>query len=79
MARPLPKDLEERIAGTARRSEIRSVGVMSFIIGSAFGFGLGASFFSAVVPVWGGSLLFATGAGAVAALWFFAGRRSKDN
>jgi len=76
MARPLPKDLEDRIASTARRAEIRSVGVMCFIIGSAFGFGLGASFFSAALPEWGGSLLFVIGAGTVAALWFFAGRRN---
>lgn len=75
MARPLPKDLEDRIAGTARRSEVRSVGVAGFILGGAVGFGLGASFFSAATPEWGGPLLFSVGAGAVAALWFFAGRR----
>jgi len=75
MARPLPKDLEDQIAGTARRSEIRSVGVAGFVLGGAVGFGLGASFFAAAMPEWGGSLLFAIGAGGIAALWFFAGRR----
>lgn len=82
MARPLPKDLEDRIAGTARRSEVRSVAVAGFILGGAFGFGLGASFFSAALselgPEWGGPLLFAIGAGVVAALWFFAGRRKSE-
>ena len=79
MARPLPKDLEDRIASVARRSEVRSVGVACFILGGAFGFGLGASFFSAATPDWGGPLLFAIGAGIIAALWFFAGRRHRDN
>ncbi len=79
MARPLPKDLEDRIAGVARRSEIRSVGVTGFILGSAVGFGLGASFFSAAAAEWSGALLFAIGAGTVAALWFFAGRRKKGS
>lgn len=45
MARPLPKDLEARIAGAAKRAEVRSVGVFGFMLGTAFGFGLGASFF----------------------------------
>lgn len=74
MARPLPKDLEARIAGVAKRSEVRSVGVMGFILGSAFGFGLGASFFSVV----GGSVFFIIGAGGVAALWYFASKRRKE-
>lgn len=74
MARPLPKDLERRISGVAKRSEVRSVGVMGFILGTAFGFGLGASFFSVV----GGSFFFLIGAVGVAALWFFAARRRKS-
>lgn len=71
MARPLPKDLEARIAGVAKRSEVRSVGVMGFILGTAFGFGLGASFFSVI----GGSFFFIIGAGGMAALWFLAARQ----
>lgn len=74
MARPLPKDLEQEIAGTARRSEIRSVAVMGFIGGTAFGVGLGATFTSAI----NGSLIFIVSAGIVAALWFFAARRHKE-
>ncbi len=77
MARPLPKDLEERIAGVARRSEARSVGVMGFILGTAFGVGLGAAFLSASLPVGVETLFFSVGAGGIAALWFFAGRRHK--
>ena len=71
MARPLPKDLERTIAGTAKRSELRSVAVMGFMGGTAVGIGIGASFSSAI----DGSLVFLIGAGIVAALWFFAGRR----
>lgn len=74
MARPLPKDLEVRIAGVAKQSELRSVAVMGFIVGTAFGVGLGASFSWAI----GGSLFFIIGASSVAALWFFAGRRRKQ-
>lgn len=73
MARPLPKDLEARIAGVAKRSEVRSVGVTGFMLGTAFGFGLGATFFTAV----GGTVFFLIGAGGVAALWFLAARRRK--
>ncbi len=73
MARPLPKDLEARIAGAAKRAEVRSVGVFGFMLGTAFGFGLGASFFSVI----GGSVFFIIGAGGVAALWFLASKRSK--
>ena len=74
MARPLPKDLEKRIAGVAKRSEVRSVAGMAFILGAAFGFGLGASFFSVV----GGTVFFLIGAAAVAALWYFAAKRRKS-
>lgn len=73
MARPLPKDLERRIGGVAKRSELRSVAVMGFIVGTAFGFGLGASLFTAI----GGSFFFIVGAAAVAAIWYFAGKRRK--
>jgi len=79
MARPLPKDLEDRIAGVARRSEMRSVGAMGFILGAAFGFGLGASFLSTSLPAGVETLVFSVGAGGIAALWFFAGRRHKGN
>jgi len=78
MARPLPKDLEDRIAGVARRSEMRSVGVMGFILGTAFGVGIGASFLSASLPAGLETLFFMVGAGGIAALWFFAGRRHED-
>lgn len=71
MARPLPKDLEMRIAGVAKRSEVRSVGVLGFMLGTAFGAGLGASVFS----VANGSLFFLIGAGSIAALWYFSARR----
>ena len=74
MARPLPKDLEQTIAGVAKRSEVRSVGVMGFMLGTAFGVGIGASFYTAE----SGSLYFLIGAGGVAALWLFAARRSKQ-
>lgn len=74
MARPLPKDLEDRIAGTARRSEARSYGVLGFMLGTAFGVGVGASFFS----TGNGSIFFLIGAGGIAALWFFAARRRTD-
>ncbi len=40
MARPLPKDIEQQIAGTAKKRELISVGFMGFIIGTAFGAGL---------------------------------------
>ncbi|WP_262695602.1 hypothetical protein [Kordiimonas aquimaris] len=74
MARPLPKDVEQQIAGMARRSEARSVGVMGFMLGIACGVGIGASF----VPADSGSLFFLIGAGGVAALWLFAALRRKQ-
>jgi hypothetical protein len=74
MARPLPKDLEERIGNTAKKSEVRSVWTFGFGLGTAFGFGLGAAFFGAV----GGSLFFALGAAAVAVLWFLASKRKQQ-
>jgi len=73
MARPLPKDLEERIAGTAKKAEVRSVGVFGFGLGVAVGFGLGAAIFGAV----SGGLFFMIGAAVVAYLWFLASRRRK--
>ena len=73
MARPLPKDLEDRIAGTAKRAEVRSVGVFGFGLGAAVGFGLGATIFGAI----SGSLFFMMGAGAVGVLWFLSWKRSK--
>lgn len=75
MARPLPKDLEERIGNAAKKSEVRSVGVFSFGAGVAVGFGLGAGLFGAV----GGSLFFMIGAGVVGYMWFLASRRRKEN
>lgn len=75
MARPLPKDLEDRIAGTAKRSEIRSVGGWGFILGSIFGFALGGAVFGAV----GGSFFFMAGAAVVAVIWFLASRRKSDS
>lgn len=74
MARPLPKDLEQRIAGTAKRSEIRSVGVLGFILGTAVGYGL-ASIFQSVQSR---SFFFVLGAVMIAALWFYAARRRKN-
>jgi len=73
MARPLPKDLEERIGNAAKKSEIRSVGGTGFILGTIFGFGMGAAIFGAV----GGTLFFMLGGGVVAALWYLAARRRK--
>lgn len=74
MARPLPKDVEQDIAGLARRSEIRSVAVMAFILGVAVGVGIGASFISAER----GSFYFLIGAGVIAALWLLAAQRRKQ-
>jgi len=73
MARPLPKDLESRIAGTSKKAEVRSVWVFGFGLGTAFGFGLGAAFFSTA----GGGLFFILGAAVVGALWFLATKRYK--
>ncbi|NVJ97359.1 MAG: hypothetical protein HWE25_04350 [Alphaproteobacteria bacterium] len=72
MARPLPKDVEAKIAGTAKRSEIRSVGVWGFILGSIFGFALGGAAFGTT----GGNLFFLAGAAVVASLWYLSARRS---
>ncbi|WP_262691229.1 hypothetical protein [Kordiimonas aestuarii] len=73
MARPLPKDLEKDIAGTAKRAEIRSVGLACLILGTAFGFGLGAAFFSSA----GSTFYFIIGAGVVGVAWFLAARARK--
>jgi len=73
MARPLPKDLEDRIAGVAKKAEVRSVGVFGFGLGIAVGFGFGAAIFGAV----SGGLFFMIGAGVVAYLWYLASKRSK--
>lgn len=73
MARPLPKDLEERIGNAAKKSEVRSVGIFGFGAGVAVGFGLGAAVFGAV----GGSLFFLIGAGIVGYMWFLASKRRK--
>jgi hypothetical protein len=71
MARPLPKDLEAKIAGTARRAEVRSVGSAGFILGAIFGFALGAAMFGTS----GGSSFFMLGASVVAVFWYLAARR----
>jgi len=73
MARPLPKDLEERIGNAAKKSEVRSVGVFGFGFGVAVGFGLGAAVFGVVSS----SLFFMLGAAAVAFLWYLASKRRK--
>ncbi len=76
MARPLPKDVEAQIAGVARRSEIRSALVMGFMIGTAFGVGLGAVIFRSSDTSW----LFAGGAGVLGLVWLlmaWQGRRVK--
>ena len=73
MARPLPKDLEQEIAGAAKRAEVRSVAIFALIVGVIMGFGLGASYSEAV----DGSLVFIIGAAIVAALWFLAARRPR--
>jgi hypothetical protein len=73
MARPLPKDLEDRIKGAAKKAEVRSVGVFGFGLGVAVGFGIAATIFGAV----GGSLFFMLGAGGVAFLWYLASKRRK--
>ena len=77
MARPLPKDLEQEIAGTAKRSEIRSVAIFAFIFGVIIGFGLGMELGGTYSEAVDGSLVFIIGAGSVAALWFLAARRSR--
>ena len=73
MARPLPEDLEKQIADTAKRSEVRSVGIWGFILGLAFGFGLGAAFFSET----GSSFFFALGAAVIAAIWWLVAKKRK--
>lgn len=73
MARPLPKDVENQIAGAAKRSEIRSVAIACLILGTAFGFGLGAAFFKST----GGSFYFIIGAAVVGLAWFLAARARK--
>lgn len=73
MARPLPKDLEERIGKTAKKSEVRSVWTFGFGLGAIFGFAMGAAVFGAV----GGSLFFMLGAGVVGILWYLAATRKK--
>ena len=73
MARPLPKDLEERMAGTAKKAEVRSVGIFGFSMGAVFGFALGAAVFGA----FGGSLFFMMGAAVVGVLWYLASKRRK--
>ncbi len=75
MARPLPKDLEMQIAGTAKNAEAKSWGFMGFALGTAFGFGLGAAFFTAI----GGIGFFAVGAGVIGAVWYMASRAGKKN
>ncbi|WP_417451857.1 hypothetical protein [Kordiimonas sp.] len=70
MARPLPKDIERDIADTAKRAEIRSVGLACLILGVAFGFGFGAAVFSPV----GNTYYFIIGAGVVGVAWFLAVR-----
>ncbi len=72
MARPLPEDVEQQIAGTARRAEIRSVAVFSFILGAIIGAGLVLGYSSEHM---GGSLGFGVAASLVAGVWFFASRR----
>lgn len=74
MAGPLPKDLEKRIAGTAKRSEVRSVGVLGFILGTAVGYGLASVFQS----VQSRSFFFGLGAVMIAALWLYVARRRKN-
>jgi len=74
MARPLPKDLEERIGNAAKKSEVRSVGVFGFGLGLAVGFGLGAAVFGVVSS----SLFFMIGAAVVGYLWYLASKRRKS-
>jgi len=71
MARPLPKDLQEEIKGTAQKAEIRSVGAVAFGLGVAFGFGLSAAIFSDTIK----GAYFPVGAGIVALFWFLSTRR----
>ena len=73
MARPLPKDLQNEIAGTAKKSEVRSVGAFGFALGAAFGFGLGAAVFSDTNE--GNGSYFLIGAGVLCLLWFLTSRR----
>ncbi|WP_417457522.1 hypothetical protein [Kordiimonas sp.] len=72
MARPLPKDLEN-MAGTAKKAEVRSVGIAGFLLGTAFGFGMGAAFFSSA----GSTFYFAIGAAVVGIAWWLAARARK--
>ena len=73
MARPLPKDLQDNIAGTAKKSEVRSVGIFGFGLGAAFGFGLGAAVFRDASD--GNGSYFLVGAGVLCLLWFLTSRR----
>jgi hypothetical protein len=74
MARPLPKDLEERIGNAAKKSEVRSVGLFGFGAGVAVGFGLGAAIFGVVSS----SLFFMIGAAVVGYLWYLASKRRSN-
>lgn len=73
MARPLPKDLQDEIADTAKKSEVRSVGAFGFGLGAAFGFGLGAAVFSDASA--GNGNYFLIGAGVLCLLWFLSSRK----
>jgi len=65
MARPLPDDLEKQIADTAKRSEVRSVAIFSFILGGIVGFAIATG----LDVDTGGSVPFFVVVGVVAILW----------
>ncbi|WP_308909510.1 hypothetical protein [Pseudokordiimonas caeni] len=77
MASPLPKDVEQSIAGNALRAEVRSVAFMAFVLGIAVGFGIGAAVFADS----GARYYFVAGALVIGLLWFLAARarRGKPN
>lgn len=70
MARPLPKDVEDRIKGASSKAEWRSGLFMGFVVGTAVGFGVGLNFKDLTSGVSG----FAIGLGVVIGVWFLAAR-----
>lgn len=72
MARPLPEDLEQQIAGAAKRSEIRSVAIFAFALGASVGFSVAAAMFLDSVS---GIIPFVVALGVFILLWALASRR----
>ena len=77
MARPLPKDLEDQIAGAARKSEARSYGVFGFVLGVAVGVGLGVAIAGSGGEA-ASTVGFVIAAGVLGTVWFLASRKKNS-